>query len=318
MRPPPPLKTAPAYPVTAGTAVLAIAVTVPAMLIGASIEPLTLNFLFVKQPWRLVTAALPHGGVLHLAFNLYWLWTFGSVLEERWGSLRLLGVFVLLSAGSMAAEHAILDGGKGLSGIGYGLFGILLASSRLDPRRRDDMDGGTAQVFLVWGAICVVTTFMGIMNVANIAHGMGLLLGLLVGAAASAPDAPRRTAAAIGAPLLAALCIAAAHPAVRPHLNLSSTAGEAESDAGLLALYDGRNLDGLRYLLYAVELGRPSGMRFNNLGVALQRLGDAESARRAFARAHELEPYVEKYEDNLNSVDSRYMLIDTSGSAAPL
>ena len=318
MRQPPPLNTAPNYPVTAGTAVLAIAVTVPAMLIGASIEPLTLNFRFVQEPWRLVTSALPHGGVLHLAFNVFWLWTFGSVLEERWGSLKLLGVFVLLSAGSMAAEHAILDGGKGLSGIGYGLFGILLASSRLDPRRADDMDSGTAQVFIVWGIICVVTTFMGIMAVANIAHGMGLLLGLLVGAAASAPDAMRRTAAAIAAPLLAAICVAAAHPAVRPMVNLSSTAGDDEAEACWLALEDDRNLDALKHCVHSVDLGQPSGGRYNNLGVALQRLGQRALARQAFARAHELEPYVEKYEENLANMDApRFMMIDTSGSDAP-
>ncbi len=297
---------------------LAIAVTVPAMLIGAAIEPLTLNFRFVQEPWRLVTSALPHGGVLHLMFNVYWLWTFGSVLEERWGSLRLLGVFVLLSAGSMAAEHAILDGGIGLSGIGYGLFGILLASSRLDPRRRDDMDAGTAQVFLVWGAICVVTTFMGIMNVANLAHGMGLLLGLLVGAAASAPDAPRRMAAAIGAPLATAICIAAAHPAVRPHVNLSSTAGSDEAFHGWIALEEERNEEGLALYLRAIELGRPEASRYYNLGIALQRSGDLAAAGRSFQRAYELEPHDEKYRNAAAIYAATdLMLIDTSGSAAP-
>lgn len=318
MRHPPPLNTARNYPVTAGTAVLAIAVTVPAMLIGASIEPLILNFRFVGEPWRLVTSALPHGGVLHLAFNVFWLWTFGSVLEERWGSLRLAGVFVLLSAGSMAAEHAILDGGIGLSGIGYGLFGILLASSRLDPRRADDMDTGTAQVFIVWGIISVVTTAMGIMNVANIAHGMGLMLGLLIGAAVSAPDAPRRFAARIAAPILALICIAGAHPSVRPLVNVSSIAGEDEAKACLVALYEEQYVDGFKYCLHSVELGDPSGQRFNNLGVALERLGHRELARQAFARAHELEPHVEKYEENLANMGApRFMMIDTSGSDAP-
>lgn len=318
MRQPPPLNTAPNYPVTAGTAVLAIAVTVPAMLIGASIEPLTLNFRFVQEPWRLVTSALPHGGVLHLAFNVFWLWTFGSVLEERWGSLKLLGVFVLLSAGSMAAEHAILDGGIGLSGIGYGLFGILLASSRLDPRRADDMDAGTAQVFIVWGIICVVTTMMGIMNVANIAHGMGLLLGLLIGAAAFAPDAPRRLAAAVGAPLAAAICVAAAHPAIRPLVNISSTSGEDEAYHGWIALEENRDTQGLELYLRSIELGRPQASRFYNLGIALQRNGDLAAAGRSFARAYELEPHDEKYRNAAEIyAATQLLLIDTRGSATP-
>ncbi|MFO0006508.1 MAG: rhomboid family intramembrane serine protease, partial [bacterium] len=46
-------------------------------------------------PWQLVTYALLHGGLLHLAFNMYGLWIFGSALEQVWGARRLLQYYLV-------------------------------------------------------------------------------------------------------------------------------------------------------------------------------------------------------------------------------
>jgi hypothetical protein len=85
------------------------------------------------EPWRLFTACLLHVNYLHLAFNLLWTLRFGYVLEPIFGSLAMAGIFVLLGMGSMAAEWAFLQGGIGLSGIGYGLFGLTWALDRYHP-----------------------------------------------------------------------------------------------------------------------------------------------------------------------------------------
>src|SRR4051794_26301989 len=39
-------------------------------------------------PWQLVTYSFLHGGLMHLAFNMFALWMFGSELERVWGSRR--------------------------------------------------------------------------------------------------------------------------------------------------------------------------------------------------------------------------------------
>ena len=50
------------------------------------IAPLVMDCRAWKgQPWRLVTSALPHVDLLHLAFNLYWLWAFGTTVEGVFG-----------------------------------------------------------------------------------------------------------------------------------------------------------------------------------------------------------------------------------------
>ena len=39
---------------------------------------------------RLLTSALPHGGIVHLLFNVIWLWIFGTAIEAVWGPVRTL------------------------------------------------------------------------------------------------------------------------------------------------------------------------------------------------------------------------------------
>jgi len=49
------------------------------------------------ETWRLVTSILPHAGILHLAFNLYWLWVFGTLIEEVYGHLKTAALIVLFA-----------------------------------------------------------------------------------------------------------------------------------------------------------------------------------------------------------------------------
>src|SRR4051794_15366510 len=134
MRTPPPVLSLGRYPVTGGLCLLAMLVTA-AWGAHYSIEPFTESPLHVlDQPWRLITSIFPHADIFHLAFNVYWIWVFGTLLEETFGHLAYAGIVLLLAAGSGAAELAVLDGGVGLSGVGYGLFGMLFVLSRRDPR----------------------------------------------------------------------------------------------------------------------------------------------------------------------------------------
>ena len=98
MRKPPPLSSLSRYPVTGSVGVAAIVVTL-AWMSGRDIAPLEMNSLaWHGQPWRLITSALPHVGWIHLFFNLSWLWVFGTLIEERFGTLRTLALIVVLAA----------------------------------------------------------------------------------------------------------------------------------------------------------------------------------------------------------------------------
>jgi membrane associated rhomboid family serine protease len=120
--------------VTIGVSLLGFA-TGGALFDALALWPLGSGF----APWQLATYALLHGGLLHLAFNMYGLWMFGSALEQVWGPRRLLQFYVVcvLVAGGVqllvASGSAVPYPTVGASG---GLFGLLLGYAMLFPQRR--------------------------------------------------------------------------------------------------------------------------------------------------------------------------------------
>lgn len=53
------------------------------------------------QLWQIITHMFMHGGFMHILFNMYALWAFGSPLEQMWGRNKFL--FFYISAGLGAA-----------------------------------------------------------------------------------------------------------------------------------------------------------------------------------------------------------------------
>src|SRR6266568_8301158 len=76
MRPAPKWTEFPKYPVIAGTAILAIAVTI-AWWSKLNVSPFFETAMIRRgELWRLITGIFPHADILHLTFNIYWLWVF--------------------------------------------------------------------------------------------------------------------------------------------------------------------------------------------------------------------------------------------------
>jgi membrane associated rhomboid family serine protease len=142
-----------------------------------------LPMIWDGELWRLVTTVFPHGGFIHLAFNLYWTWRFGRDLEAWVGPLRFAGLFVFLALGSSAAEVLAGSSGVGLSGVVYGFFGLLYALRRDKDFAAMHMHPQVVQTFVVWFFLCIVLTYMDIMRIGNWAHGAGAVLGWLTGRA---------------------------------------------------------------------------------------------------------------------------------------
>jgi GlpG protein len=146
------------------------------------------------QLWQPFTTALLHGGLLHAAFNVWWLWIFGQVLEPRLGSPRFLLVCVLLSYTSMLPQFIVTNYSTlpphmivGFSGVNYGLFGVLWVGRRWEHEFYAVCNQATVRLMLVWFVFCIVMTQAGQMPVANMAHGSGMLFGVLFGLACFAP-----------------------------------------------------------------------------------------------------------------------------------
>ncbi|MBI1371414.1 MAG: tetratricopeptide repeat protein [Phycisphaera sp.] len=300
-RPPPPSEFY-RYPATSGTAVLAIAVSLWWWIGNGDIAVLEMSYRAWDrfELWRLVTSALPHVDILHLLFNLYWLWVFGSVLEREWGSWAAAGAFVLLAAGSCAAEHAAFNGGVGLSGVGYGLFGFMWLAGHRQWRFREVMDRTTVQLFVGWFVFCIVMTLADIWPIANVAHGMGAVLGLLLAAATTSKD-KRQTVAWIAALVLVTAACGAGSAIGRPYVGLGANSGLDLAFDGATALEHTDNARAKALLERAVRIGPRQAGWWYKLGIARFRTGDVAGGREAFQKAVDLDPGNAQYRDALES-----------------
>ena len=281
MRIAPKLTEVPRYPVVAGTALLAIGVTI-AWWAKVDISALFETAMIRRgELWRLVTSIFPHGGILHLAFNIYWLWAFGTLVEEQFGHLKTAALILLFAVGPNALEFGFSAGGIGLSGVGYGLFGLLWILSQRDERFRDAIDRRTIEIFVAWFFFCILTTVTGLMPVANIAHGAGAVLGILTGFAIARPD--RRAAIAVGVATILLFGLWASTLG-RPLLNQSGKGGYEEAEWGFEALMAHRNQEAARWFRDAVAYQPKIPGNWFDLGIAYQNLDNGPAAAAAYRR----------------------------------
>lgn len=152
-----------ATPAVTRTLVLAIVgAAVLTSVGGVSVRSFALVPLLVGsgEPWRLVTSAFLHAGIVHLAFNALLLWQLGQVLEPSVGPRGMLGLAAAGMAGGGLGVVALswltvatplprlpligwllatgpMTATVGASGAVFGLMGAVLGTHRrrgIDPR----------------------------------------------------------------------------------------------------------------------------------------------------------------------------------------
>lgn len=92
------------------------------------------------RPWQLLTYGFMHGGLMHLFFNMFALFMFGSEIERLFGSKRYLTYYLTCVVGA-ALMHLIVVGASQMSpmptvGASGAVFGILLAYGMAYPTRK--------------------------------------------------------------------------------------------------------------------------------------------------------------------------------------
>jgi membrane associated rhomboid family serine protease len=122
--------------------------------------------------WRLITSAFLHANLIHIGFNMYFLWFVGSAVEQALGRGRFLAVyFVSALAGSAGA--LVWSPTQPTVGASGALFGLLGAALILE-RQRNFVLGGSALMLIL---INLVLSF----TLSNISVG-GHIGGLIGGA----------------------------------------------------------------------------------------------------------------------------------------
>lgn len=131
------------------------------------------------EVWRVLTPILLHFSPLHLIGNMLWLFQLGSLIEDRKGSMFLLGQVVVIGVLSNLAQywhHGPYFGG--MSGVVYGLFGYLWMRGKYDPASGMTLNTESVLLMLMWFLVCW-SGWAG--PIANTAHTVGLLVGMAWG-----------------------------------------------------------------------------------------------------------------------------------------
>lgn len=162
------------------------------------------------RPYQIVTHMFMHGGLLHLGFNMFALWMFGSTVERVWGPKRFLIFYLicgigaaLTQMGSYAFDFYALDQAN-LSAENYqqyqvllrmnatvgasgAIMGVLAAFGYLFPNTQLFIMPIPFPVKAKWAimGIIAIDVFGGISkvpgdNIAHFAHVGGALIGFLL------------------------------------------------------------------------------------------------------------------------------------------
>jgi membrane associated rhomboid family serine protease len=146
----------------------------------------TLTPLGWYQPWRFISAIFLHGGLGHLALNLFALALFGSILEKLIGSRNLLITF--FASGILANLIAVnfYTSSLGASGAIFGILGALIIIRPLMTVWAFNLPMPMFLAGIIWALADILGTYgflagNPIDNTGNIAHLSGLALGIILG-----------------------------------------------------------------------------------------------------------------------------------------
>lgn len=132
--------------------------------------------------YGLLSSFFVHLSILHIYFNMTWLWRLGGVLETTIAPWKY--IIFLIGAGIVGScSELALSGqtGAGASGVVYAIFGLLWAGRGSFAEWRSVATRQNLNLFVGWGLLCVVLTYAHIMPIANGAHWGGFAYGLAVG-----------------------------------------------------------------------------------------------------------------------------------------
>ncbi len=143
------------------------------------------NAMAKGEYWRLVTPIFLHFGIFHIAFNGLWLWELGRRMEPLIGSVQMISAVLLMAVASNLGQY-LWSGPSlfgGMSGVVYGLLGYIWIRNKVAPKPILDIPKGLLGFMLFWlllGMSGFINFFMD-GSIANVAHAIGLLTGMMLG-----------------------------------------------------------------------------------------------------------------------------------------
>lgn len=145
------------------------------------------------QIWRFFSPCFLHRDLIHLLFNLSWLFLLGLQIEKRLSKIRMVLLIFCVGVFSNLAQYLV--GGPyflGLSGVVVGLVGFIWSRQKVAPRERYPLS--RSAILFVWYFVMAMFALEVLefalrafavgsysLSIANTAHISGGLMGLLLG-----------------------------------------------------------------------------------------------------------------------------------------
>ncbi|HEY7334013.1 MAG TPA: rhomboid family intramembrane serine protease [Bryobacteraceae bacterium] len=148
------------------------------------------NAIQAGQWWRLITAGFLHGGVMHIAMNLWVLFDLGVAVEEAYGTSRYLVIYFVSTITGFWASYWWAPGVLSI-GASAALFGLIGAMIALGIRDRSSRGVAIRNMYLRWAIYILIIGLLPIFSIDNAAHIGGGIGGFVVGYLAGTPRIAR-------------------------------------------------------------------------------------------------------------------------------
>ena len=144
------------------------------MLLGAKIN----EYILLGQIWRLITPVMLHGSLLHIAFNMYALFSIGPSLERHYGHWRFLLLYLV--GGFAGNTLSFLLSPNPSVGASTAVFGLVAAEAVFILKNRELFGGRARGILMNLGMVIVVNLAIGMRpGIDNWGHLGGLLGGAI-------------------------------------------------------------------------------------------------------------------------------------------
>lgn len=134
-----------------------------------------------NQLWRYISHSLVHLSFFHILFNLTWWWLFAGIIEQHFGTLKLILLFILAALISGISQN-IASGPYffGLSGVVYAVLGFAFIQDKIHSHSPFQLPKGFLLMLIIGIATGFISPFFDI-QMGNTAHISGLIVGGLLG-----------------------------------------------------------------------------------------------------------------------------------------
>ena len=141
---------------------------------GAKYRPL---MYFTNEWWRLISCNFLHGGIVHLAFNMYALYIIGKQIEDLYGKKAYIIIYSLSGLGGSILSYYLAPTSLsvGASGAIFGLLSALLVYAYKERGRIQK--GAISNLLFVIGINLLFGLSMP--NIDNYGHIGGIVVGAI-------------------------------------------------------------------------------------------------------------------------------------------